>query len=120
MANSMMVIFPYRHQETWMFDDERVGLLQEPFVTGMPEIIDIFVQEIPNAKQGFKLLFSATPFPSYQAKLVWLRDECGGNWYLWEAHDLEGWLCPALLKYFSEAPKHIYLQAEALPTLKAM
>ncbi len=33
-----MVIFPYGHQGTWMFDDERVGLVQEPFVEGMPEI----------------------------------------------------------------------------------
>jgi len=24
--------------------------------------------------------------------------------------DLEGWLCPALLKYFEEAPQNIYAQ----------
>jgi hypothetical protein len=40
-SNSIMVIFPYRHQGTWMFDDERVELVQEPFVEGMPEIIDL-------------------------------------------------------------------------------
>jgi hypothetical protein len=111
-SNSMRVIFPYRYQDTWVFDDERVDLVQEPFVEGMPEIIDIFVQNIPEAEKGFKLLFSENPFPSYQAKLVWVREDCGGNWYSWEAHHLEGWLCPALFKYFSEAPPHIYCKAE--------
>ena len=43
MSNAIMVIFPYQHQEPWIFDDERVGLVQEPFVSGVPEIIDILV-----------------------------------------------------------------------------
>jgi len=70
------------------------------------------MQDIPNATQGFKLFFSATPFPGYQAQLTWCREESEGNWYLWEAHHLEGWLCPALFKYFSEAPKNLYCKAE--------
>lgn len=109
-----MVIFPYRHQGTWMFDDERVGLVQEPFVEGMPEIIDLFVQNIPNAEKGFKLLFSAKQFPNRQAKLVWDREEDEGNWYRWDEQDLEGWLCPALFKYFSQAPSEIYCKAEVI------
>ena len=43
----MMVIFPYRHNSTWVFDDERVGLVHEPFVSGVPQMIDILVQDIP-------------------------------------------------------------------------
>ena len=27
--------------------------------------------------------------------------------------DMEGWLCPALFKYYQEAPKEIYVKAEA-------
>ena len=100
MANSILVIFPYKYEHTWVFDDERVGLLQEPFVSGIPEMIDIFVQDIPNADKGFKLLFSQTPFPGYQAELVWVREEYGGNWYCWQEKHLEGWLCPAFFKYF--------------------
>lgn len=113
-SNSIMVIFPYRHQGTWMFDDERVELVQEPFVEGMPEIIDLFVQNIPNAEKGFKLLFSAKPFPNSQAKLVWDREEDEGNWYRWDEQGLEGWLCPALFKYFSKAPSEIYCKAEVV------
>jgi len=26
---------------------------------------------------------------------------------------MEGWLCPALFKYFEKAPKEIYVKAEA-------
>lgn len=116
MANAIVVIFPYRYHDTWVFDDEKVGLLQEPFVGGMPEMIDLFVQEIPDAQQGFKLLFSATPFPGYQAILDWKREESGGNWYSWEEHQLEGWLCPALYKYFPQAPSKIYCCCEPLTT----
>ncbi|WP_238845912.1 hypothetical protein [Nostoc edaphicum] len=43
MSNSIMVIFPYRHNQTWVFDDERMELIQEPFVSGIPEMIDILV-----------------------------------------------------------------------------
>ncbi|MEN8219658.1 MAG: hypothetical protein ABFS56_25565 [Pseudomonadota bacterium] len=52
ISNSIMVIFPDRQQGVWMFDDERIGLVQEPFIEGMPEIIDVFVQDIPNTAQG--------------------------------------------------------------------
>jgi hypothetical protein len=115
-SNSMMVIFPYKYQGVWMFDDEKVGLVQEPFVEGMPEIIELFVQDIPNATEGFQLFFSASPFPNYQAELVWVKEDCGGNWYCWKKHDLEGWLCPALFHYFSEAPQQIYCKAQPLKT----
>ncbi|MCL1467528.1 DUF6717 family protein [Argonema galeatum] len=114
MSNAMMVIFPYRYEHTWVFDDEGVGLVREPFVSGIPAMIDILVQDIPNADKGFKLLFSVNPFPGYQAELVWLREEYGGNWYRWHQKNMEGWLCPALFKYFSEPPIKIYSKAEKL------
>lgn len=114
MMNSIMVIFPYRNHQTWVFDDERVGLVQEPFISGVPEMINILVQDIPNIEESFKLLFSANPFPGYQAELIWLREEFGGHWYRWNEKNMEGWLCPALFKYFSDAPNKIYCKAESL------
>ncbi|WP_017717610.1 DUF6717 family protein [Kamptonema formosum] len=41
-----------------------------------------------------------------------MAQEYGGNWYRWEGKNMEGWLCPALFKYFSEAPKKIYCKAQ--------
>jgi len=110
MDNALMAIFPYQHEGTWVFDDDAVDLIKEPFVFGIPEMIDDLVSGIPNARKGFKLIFSKTPFPEYQQKLVWVREEYEGNWYTINGED-EGWLCPALLKYFDLAPQAIYVKA---------
>ena len=116
MPNQILVIAPYwlDNVGTWVFDDERVGLVQEPFVSGIPEMIDDLVRDIPNARNGFRLLFSASPFPGYQRKLTWLREEMGGNWYKADQPAIEGWLCPALFHFFSDAPAELYAKAEAL------
>jgi len=110
--NSIFVIVPYKYQEAWVFDDPRVGLFREPFVAGIPEIIGKLVQDIPHAEKGFRLLFSASPFPGYAIKLDWRREENGGNWYFCEEYNAEGWLCPALFKYYAKAPPEIYVKAE--------
>ena len=114
MPNQLMVIAPYwlESAETWVFDDAAVDLRQEPFVAGMPEIIDGLVADIPNAREGFRMLFSASPFPGMHRKLTQVREELGGNWYHDEETDLEGWLCPALFKYFDKAPDELFVKAE--------
>ena len=111
--NSINIISPYKHYGMWVFDDERVGLVQEPFVAGADIMMECLVADIPDAAKGFVLIFAGTPFPGHQHRLDWKRtDPDGGNWYRWEEFKIEGWLCPALLKYFSEPPKHIYAQAK--------
>jgi hypothetical protein len=59
------------------------------------------------------LIFSITPFPGYQYRLDWRREDGGGSWYYSAQLDLEGWLCPALLRYFPEAPKELYVQTKS-------
>lgn len=119
MPNQVSIIAPYwlDHCNAWVFDDPRVGLEQEPFVSGVTEMIDFLVSGIPNAKSGFRLLFSAAPFPGYQKKLVWRRVEMGGNWYACDDPPMEGWLCPALFRYFDQAPPEIYVKAETIATV---
>jgi hypothetical protein len=111
--NAINVIAPYKHLGMWVFDDPRVGLVQEPFVSGADVMIDRVVADIPDAERGFTLIFSATPFPGHQYRLDWQRADNEGNWYRSEDLDLEGWLCPALFLYFAEAPKHLYVQTKA-------
>jgi hypothetical protein len=111
-VNAINFILPYRYEGMWVFDDPRVGLDKEPFVSGADDMIDVLVADIPNADKGFRLLFSATPFPGNTLKLEWRREEYGGNWYFSPAFEMEGWLCPALFKYFDKAPKEIYVKAE--------
>lgn len=110
-----MVIAPYWLDEagTWVFDDPATDLKQEPFVEGIPEMINDLVADIPNAHSGFRLLFSAAPFPGHQRKLTRLRQELGGWWYSSEEPEAKGWLCPALLRYFDEAPEEIYVKGES-------
>jgi hypothetical protein len=38
-------------------------------------MIDELVREIPNAQQGFVMLFSVTPFPGHQKRLTWVRED---------------------------------------------
>jgi len=108
--NSILVIHPYKSDGMWVFDDARVGLVREPFVAGADTIIDRMVEGIPQAASGVSILFSATRFPGCQHELVWQREEFGGNWYLSQEFGIEGWLCPALFKYFDAAPVRIFAQ----------
>ena len=111
-ANSIAVIVPYRYEGTWVFDDPAVGLIREPFVAGIDLMIDRLTASIPRPDKGFRLLFSGTPFPGYSIKLEWRREEYAGNWYFCPQLGSEGWLCPALFKYFETAPPEIYIRVE--------
>lgn len=115
MVNALNVIHPYKWEGLWVFDDERVGLEKEPFVEGADTIIDkaLAMKGIQEPKKGFRLLFSARPFPNYDLKFEWVREGEGGNWYRVGDFGMEGWLCPALLKYFDAPPKEIYARFEA-------
>src|SRR2546423_1607614 len=98
----------------WVFDDARVGLVQEPFVGGADEIIDLWTKDIPHAEQGFRMVFSAQPFPGYTGNLTWRREEMSGNIYYAADLDKEGWLCPALFRYFESPPEEIFVKCEPL------
>jgi hypothetical protein len=110
-----LMIEPYRHDGAWVFDDDRVGLVKEPFVVGITEMIDRLVADIRDAEKGFILRFASVPFDDYQECLTWLRaDPVEGNWYESEQGE-EGWLCPALFWYFPSPPATIYVKAESRP-----
>jgi hypothetical protein len=114
--NAINIIAPYKYLGMWVFDDPRVGLAQEPFVSGADTMIDRVVETIPDAERGFTLIFSSGSFPGHQFRLEWRRPDGSGNWYYAPALEMEGWLCPALLRYFSEAPKELYVQVKSRET----
>ena len=111
--NSIHTISPYKYLGVWVFDDARVGLSKEPFVEGIPEIIDSLVWDIPDAENGFTLYFSDRPMPSYELSLTWKRAELYGNWYEADGYEMEGWLCPSLFEYYEDAPEKLYIKAES-------
>jgi hypothetical protein len=111
--NEINVIAPYKYQGLWVFDDPKVGLVQEPFVGGADTIIDNLVSQIPNADNGFAMVFSANAFPGYQYRFEWRRPGRSGNIYFSPDLNLEGWLCPALLRYFDGPPPELFVQVKA-------
>jgi hypothetical protein len=103
--NSINVISPYKFAgRIWVFDDPRHGLVQEAFISGADVVIDRAVAHIPNAAAGFLLIFASIAFPGHTFRLEWRRSDSEGNWYYAPDFDVEGWLCPALLKYFDTPP----------------
>ncbi|KAF0245431.1 MAG: hypothetical protein FD180_1654 [Planctomycetota bacterium] len=113
MANFLRVINPYKTDGTWVFDDPVASLVQEPFVSGIPEMIERLTAGIPGAEKGFRMLFAPGPFPGAMAELSWVREDMGGNWYRWTQASMEGWLCPALFKYFDKAPEKLFVRVES-------
>ena len=112
--NSINIIKPYKYLDRWVFDDEKVELLQEPFVSGADTLIDKATKSIPNAENEFILIFSKDYFPDTDLCLEWQRSDNAGNWYYSKEFDTEGWLCPALFKYFTDAPKNLYIKVKAI------
>lgn len=114
--NAIQIIRPYWHDGTWVFDDDRFGLSREPFIAGADTVISRLVEQIPNARSGFKLIFATMAFPGAQLEVTRTSEGDGqsGTYYWAEQFGLEAWLCPALLHYFPEPPPKIFAKAEPL------
>jgi hypothetical protein len=110
MQNAIFSIRPYRWQNQWVFDDERVQLVKEPFVMGIPEIIESAVAHLPDPHNGFTVLFNNSGLPGADLTLNRLYEEAGGNWYQCNQTGMKGWLCPALYKYYPQAPQTLYIK----------
>jgi hypothetical protein len=113
MSGAIHIITTYRHGSTWVFDDPKVGLAQEPLVCGIPTLIDTVAATVPRAETGFRLLVCSEPFPGYQVELVKVRQDKDTVWYRWAERETKGYLSAALLKYFSQAPERLYLRAQS-------
>jgi pimeloyl-ACP methyl ester carboxylesterase len=114
--SQIKVIRPYKWEGIWVFDDPSVGLDKEALVAGMPELIEIATAKagIREPEKGFVALFSKDPFPTAQVCLEWVREEGGGNVYRWPEVGREGWLCPALFRYFDRAPERLYVEVRPI------
>jgi hypothetical protein len=115
-GNQINTIYPYKTKSGWAFDDEEVGLKAEPFIAGIPQIINSLVGK----KKSFTAHISHSKIPKATGHLVKMSldevkfeelDEIDG-WYKLEGTDMIGWLCPATLKYFKDYPDDIYFKIE--------
>lgn len=110
--NGINIIKPYRYLDMWVFDDELRGIVQEPFINGADSILDIWAKNLSSIStvNSFLILFSEKPFPDYQYEISWIRKEFEGNWYKFAELNMDGWLCPALFKYFNKMPNEIFIR----------
>jgi len=117
-SNSIFVIHPYKRDGIWAFDDAQKGLLREAFVAGADDLLELAATRIgipsTDFHRGITVLFSASAFPGAQVCVKRTREELGGNWYYSPDFQFEGWLCPALFKYFETAPDEIHFQVKPL------
>jgi len=106
-------IYPYWHDGCWAFDDPDTDLFEEPFVEGASEVISALVEkhQINDAKEGFEIAFSDGPFIENASVVEFVAHDRGGARYHTsiDGQEMEGWLCPALLRYFDSPPERIYL-----------
>lgn len=116
-GNQINTIYPYRTKGGWAFDDADVGLKGEPFIAGIPAIID----KVVGKRDSFTAHISHSPIPKHTLKLVavkapeeadTLEKELNNGWYEMDGTGMVGWLCPATLKYFKDYPKEIYVKIE--------
>lgn len=121
----------YRGDGHWAFDDPAVGLRREPFIGWTNALIDLLVVDsgldlAMARRRGFTLSFGDRPFDGAVHRFDWSRagdggGGGGGHFYRLAAtregrgwagcSSVEGWLCPALLRYFAVAPKRLYAKA---------
>ena len=120
MANSMHCIQIYRYQGTWAFTDVNRELIDEPFVSGIPQFIDFIIRQTENdPTQGeYRVTFSKNQFPTATYELRFVRDDMNGAWYdcrpvddtTYDKVGGEGWLCPATLAFFEDFPRSIFVE----------
>ena len=111
-GNQINVVHPYVWFNQWVFDDPDVGLIKEPFVAGADSMIDLMTDNADSCT----LVFSKDKFPTAEHKITKVKGDGYGTDYIYDTirGSLKLWLCPALLKYFTKAPKHIYFQVKVL------
>ncbi len=109
--NQVNVIFPFKKQGVWVFNDEAVGLVEEPFVSNVNPIIDTVVKG-----DKFVAYISHSTLPGEQIILDKITDteqgDIGEGWYQMRGTELSCWLCPATLKYFEDYPEQIHVKIE--------
>jgi hypothetical protein len=112
MSNSVFVLYPKRSTfGIWAFDDEMRGLKNEPFVGETNNLLDKMAIESGydlNDNPQVALLFAATEFPDYQCDLNLIETSPTGTTYRDQISGIYPWLCPAMFKYFPEAPEKMY------------
>lgn len=118
-TNSIYTLDAYRHGGMWVFDDDAVGLVKEPFVAGADVVFDHMAgRHIDGTNTEVSVAFSTTPIPGYDVSAT-ITGADGHDGHYYKITEFKGdedmvgfpfWLCPALLLYYNDAPENIYIK----------
>lgn len=121
MANALFSLSAYRKNDMWMFDDESRDIKEEPFVAGADIMFDLMSgRSIDTSVNTCNVVFGETPIPDHEVH-VRLDGNDGHNGHYYVVKDFKDypdvetfrfWLCPALLAFFDEAPRNIYVKVQ--------
>ena len=107
----VFTIKPYRQLNTWMFDDEMKNIHQEPFVLGIPEMLDNVLKSKSIKATQFSMQFSENEINKADLVLELDYEVSDGAWYKIKNNPhVKGWLCPVIHKYFDEIPEKIFIE----------
>lgn len=106
MLHPTFRIDPYLEDGSWYFDDPKVGLVHEPLTDGVPELLALICDGEP---ERCRLLFHDTKIGQPMITLVRDGSYLGSSVYHDPVTKQECLLCPALLRYFSQAPEVMYV-----------
>lgn len=108
--NSIQVLEIRKTGCTWVFDDASKGVVNEPFVSGVPTIINHILDNKKIVESTVQAFFSQSKFPGADACLTFVKREKKGAWYKFQS--MKGWFCPCFWKYFDvgSPPQHLYIQ----------
>lgn len=108
MKNDCYILNLYKLGACWVFDDERFGLKQEPFVGAANEVIDSILKSKGIKSKKFSAIFSRFALPEFDACFDLEKVEGKSAWYNYWGKPF--WLCPCINNYFEKIPTHIYVK----------
>lgn len=112
MSNVIQILELRRVASTWVFDDRSKGIKNEPFVAGVPTVIDQILLRKQITDSSVMALFSGEDFPGTDVALEFEKLDKNGAWY--QLNGMRGWFCPCFWNYFDkkDPPKKLYISLE--------
>jgi len=112
-VNAINVIAPYKYLGMWVFDDPKVGLVQEPFVAGADTLMDLWSVICQTLRRVFASHSRRTLSQEFTLQLIWRCAEMSGNTYHCEAMNADAGSAGSL-KYFDSPPAEIFAKCGPL------
>lgn len=110
--NAVKRIELYKRGSTWLFDDEYLNIVGEPFVCGASEAIQYIVDSLQIKDKEHLVIIFGEKLGDWDAEITLTKDGGDNAWYELKMGDvlMRLWLCPCLCRFFSNPPKTIFIK----------